>query len=987
MHRLTFEQEKELIDYFRINPSLWNTKDKDYNNRTLRQEKLDRIAELLQLTRKDVYEKYRNLRTTFFREHKRVTSSPSSTGGGSSGGGNNDTATDAGGGGGGNGGNSSSSNGGPQHHQPYVSRWRHYTNMLFLANNHHNNHILSNGEMIIQSQNTISNTATNTTTGTRSLSISSGGNSNRPILNNNDDSESLHNGHDIDFVDISGGGGGSGGQNTATITAIHGQHHHQNDQQQQHEVIIINAQDAHAAINGAKSIHLPLSNVGIIGTSAIAQRIPCTAVTNGSSTAAMGTATISTLQPTTFSVIQAPSVATTMTTTPTTNTTIGQTNVGGNLTTNRLTLAATGTASHLTSSSTTATTPTLQQQQQTIFLKNSVIGFQPLPLLTAAAATNSNTIPGISGSATAAAAVTPGTPTIVLTSLANAVPTLHSHHINSGNNGGGSHRNRQLSLGTISPIQSQQQQQQLVSSIQSSSPPTARKSSSSSSTTTALNYFTPATKDHHHSHHNQQHRQQQNSPSSFESSILQLNSTPQQQLNSTIRLSSSSSSSSTINSKLNFNHHQDQSQQQTFIFTNASDTPVLLNNNNVIVAGGGGGSLNSTTITSSSNNSSSSGISSIDSSSTTISAKTKTTSTPIKSTKILLDYDEMRNIIRTIVNEAIIEYEDEDMAFCRSLAASLRTIDDRLKKDLTKLELQKQQDLLEQLAQLQRQTQQLLAAQQSLAAVAAAAAVNNGGDAHNNHPIPGVNNIPTSGSANVGHLHHHHHQQQQQQQPVIAQQFGRQHQSIGGNGGGPNIRSSSSPPQQSPNIGVNNKPIHLQNTNVNGGLDGNHGGTGGVSGNNVQTSTMNSLPQSPQINWGKCPELEPSEQEKLAKANVITKCLETTALPANITRESVEQHREQIAACALRSEGWFTQEGGYDFGKAEKEIKNKRLQEDLESQVLNYHSQCRVESEDKYPSSTNSSIIAQIQLYQACMDYFISDVCGIEVNDTDVPQF
>ena len=179
----------------------------------------------------------------------------------------------------------------------------------------------------------------------------------------------------------------------------------------------------------------------------------------------------------------------------------------------------------------------------------------------------------------------------------------------------------------------------------------------------------------------------------------------------------------------------------------------------------------------------------------------------------------------------------------------------------------------------------------------------------------------------------------------------------------------------------------MQNTNVNGGLDGNHGGTGGVSGNNVQTSTMNSLPQSPQINWGKCPELEPSEQEKLAKANVITKCLETTALPANITRESVEQHREQIAACALRSEGWFTQEGGYDFGKAEKEIKNKRLQEDLESQVLNYHSQCRVESEDKYPSSTNSSIIAQIQLYQACMDYFISDVCGIEVNDTDVPQF
>ncbi|KAI2806197.1 hypothetical protein BLOT_005208 [Blomia tropicalis] len=146
------------------------------------------------------------------------------------------------------------------------------------------------------------------------------------------------------------------------------------------------------------------------------------------------------------------------------------------------------------------------------------------------------------------------------------------------------------------------------------------------------------------------------------------------------------------------------------------------------------------------------------------------------------------------------------------------------------------------------------------------------------------------------------------------------------------------------------------------------------------------LPSGPQINWGKCPELEPSEQEKLSKASVITKCLETTPLPGNITRESVEQHREQIAACALRAEGWFTPTNGYDYGKAEKEIKNKRLKEGLEQQVLLYHSQCKAESEEKYPSS-NNSIIAQIQLYQACMDYFISDVCGIEVNEPDAAQF
>lgn len=121
MHRLKLEQEKQLIDYFRDNPSLWNNKDKEYNNRALRVQKLDTIARLLSLTRewivkrvsfltsllllagKDVYEKYRNLRTTFFREFKRV--------------------------------KSSNENGSAE---KYVSRWRHYQNMLFLTKENFN---------------------------------------------------------------------------------------------------------------------------------------------------------------------------------------------------------------------------------------------------------------------------------------------------------------------------------------------------------------------------------------------------------------------------------------------------------------------------------------------------------------------------------------------------------------------------------------------------------------------------------------------------------------------------------------------------------------------------------------------------------------------------------------------------------------------------------------------------------------------------------
>lgn len=259
------------------------------------------------------------------------------------------------------------------------------------------------------------------------------------------------------------------------------------------------------------------------------------------------------------------------------------------------------------------------------------------------------------------------------------------------------------------------------------------------------------------------------------------------------------------------------------------------------------------------------------------------------------------------------------------------------------LSYEQQQELLNQLAQLQRQTQQLLAAQQSLAAVAAAAA--NSGSSPQTPTTQIVSSSP----------------QQHQSAPIRTRQ-----------------PSASTTSRQTTNKPSSTGTSSLSNSDT-------HRVTKPKQQVNVETTTTTAqppLPQGPQINWGKCPELEPSEQEKLAKAGVITKCLESTPLPGNITRESVEQHREQIAACALRAEGWFTSAGGYDFSKAEKEIKNKHLTKDLENQVLSYHSQCKTESEEKYPI-TSSSIIAQIQLYQACMDYFISDVCGIEVNETD----
>jgi hypothetical protein len=134
-----------------------------------------------------------------------------------------------------------------------------------------------------------------------------------------------------------------------------------------------------------------------------------------------------------------------------------------------------------------------------------------------------------------------------------------------------------------------------------------------------------------------------------------------------------------------------------------------------------------------------------------------------------------------------------------------------------------------------------------------------------------------------------------------------------------------------------------------------------------------------EVNWNKCPQLEPSENEKNKKTQVITKCLQSAPIPANLTRENVEAHREQIATCALKVEGWFDEHGQYRYDKAEAEIRGKRLEPAIETQVLKFHVACRDEASKKFPRDQNK-LIDQVQFYQACMDYYISIVCEIEVS-------
>ncbi|KAH8033616.1 hypothetical protein HPB51_014884 [Rhipicephalus microplus] len=121
--------------------------------------------------------------------------------------------------------------------------------------------------------------------------------------------------------------------------------------------------------------------------------------------------------------------------------------------------------------------------------------------------------------------------------------------------------------------------------------------------------------------------------------------------------------------------------------------------------------------------------------------------------------------------------------------------------------------------------------------------------------------------------------------------------------------------------------------------------------------TAGAEPPRPEINWGKCPQLQPSKEERQQKALVIDTCLEKVPLP------DVEHANE------------FNKNGQYRFDRARTEILNKKLAADVEPKVLAKHDECKKEAEEKFAHQ----FVAQVQLYQACMDYHISQICGIQI--------
>ncbi|GFQ78660.1 odorant binding protein [Trichonephila clavata] len=145
-----------------------------------------------------------------------------------------------------------------------------------------------------------------------------------------------------------------------------------------------------------------------------------------------------------------------------------------------------------------------------------------------------------------------------------------------------------------------------------------------------------------------------------------------------------------------------------------------------------------------------------------------------------------------------------------------------------------------------------------------------------------------------------------------------------------------------------------------------------------------------QIDWGKCPQLKPTEADKEQKRVVIQKCLDENPPPALETvtdPKQIDDHREIVTTCALKTEGWFNSNGTYNLTghSLKSSLRNRHSVEKrflcnstelyVEKSITQRHQECQDEAVKRFPDG----FIQQVQLYQACMDYHIAEICEIEL--------
>lgn len=135
----------------------------------------------------------------------------------------------------------------------------------------------------------------------------------------------------------------------------------------------------------------------------------------------------------------------------------------------------------------------------------------------------------------------------------------------------------------------------------------------------------------------------------------------------------------------------------------------------------------------------------------------------------------------------------------------------------------------------------------------------------------------------------------------------------------------------------------------------------------------------PIIDWGKCPQLAPTDEQRKVKTEIIKQCLEANPLGSadQLSAAAVEKHRIKLGECALNKEDWFNADKTYKYDKAEEELKKKDVEASIKTKVLDQHKQCKQQALEKFPAGT--SVIEQVQFYQSCMDFHVSQLCSIKI--------
>lgn len=136
----------------------------------------------------------------------------------------------------------------------------------------------------------------------------------------------------------------------------------------------------------------------------------------------------------------------------------------------------------------------------------------------------------------------------------------------------------------------------------------------------------------------------------------------------------------------------------------------------------------------------------------------------------------------------------------------------------------------------------------------------------------------------------------------------------------------------------------------------------------------------PVIDWGKCSQLAPTEAQRKLKTEIIKACLDAHPLstkPEDLNAEVVEKHRIKLGECALNKEDWFNADKTYKYDKAEEELKKKDVEASIKTKILEQHKQCKQQALEKFADA--SAVIEQVQFYQSCMDFHVSQLCSIKI--------